>query len=281
MIDATLSSFERDVIEASMEVPVLVDFWAPWCGPCKTLGPLLEKLEREYAGRFRLVNVNSDANPELAASFELRSIPHTFAFVDGNAVAQFMGTQPESYIRAFLDRIIPNPGELEHRAARDALALGQREIAEQYLRNAIALDPANDGARLDIVSIHLERGEVEHARRQFDTLSASAEERSSYQAVAARLAAVERASMLPPLESLARRIAESPGDLQARLDLAELQIAERQYRPAMEQLLEVVRRDRGFGDDVGRRKMLAVFDMAAAEPELVSEYRRKLSSILY
>jgi putative thioredoxin len=280
MIDATLSSFERDVIEASMEVPVIVDFWAPWCAPCKTLGPLLEKLEREYAGRFRLVNINSDTNPELATSFQLRSVPHTFAFVDGNAVAQFMGTQPESFVRAFLDRIIPNPGELEHRAARDALALGQVEIAEQYLRNAIALDPANDGARIDMVSIHLGRGEVEEARRQFDALSANAEQQSGFESATVRLLAAERASLLPPLESLARRVAESPDDLQARIDLAELQIAGRDFRGAMEQLLEVVQRDRGFRDDVGRRKLLAVFDMAA-DPDLVSEYRHRLSSILY
>ncbi len=281
MIDATLSSFERDVIEASMEVPVIVDFWAPWCGPCKVLGPLLEKLEREYAGRFRLVNVNSDANPELATSFNLRSIPYTVAFVDGNAVAQFVGTQPESYLRAFLDRLIPNPGELEHRAARDALARGQVEIAEQYVKNAIALDPANDGARLDMVAIHLEHGEVELARRQFDTLSAAAEQQSAFESVTARLIATERAAMLPPAEMLAQRISDSPGDLQARLDLAELQIAQREFRPAMDQLLEVVRRDRRFGDDVGRRKLLVVFDMAAAEPDLVSEYRSKLSSVLY
>src|SRR5258707_11345714 len=136
MIDATLSSFERDVIEASMEVHVIVDFWAPWCGPCKVLGPLLEKLEREYAGRFRLVNVNSDTNPELAASFNLRSLPYTVAFVDGNAVAQFVGTQPEPSLRAFLDRLIPNPGELEHRAGREALARGPVEIAEQHIKNA-------------------------------------------------------------------------------------------------------------------------------------------------
>jgi len=281
MIDATLSSFERDVIEASMEVPVVVDFWAPWCGPCKVLGPLLEKLEREYGGRFRLVNINSDMNPELVSSFNLKSIPYTVAFVDGNAVAQFMGTQPESYVRAFLDRLIPNPGELEHRAARDALALGQVSIAEQYLRNAIALNPANDGARLDMVAIHLERGETDEARRQFDTLSNNAEQHSNYEAIMARLAAAERAATLPPAGLLARCIANTPDNLQARLDLAELQISLREYRSALEQLLEVVKRDRAYGDDVARRKMLTIFEMAAADPDLVSEYRSKLSTVLF
>src|SRR5215213_4106855 len=150
MIDATLSSFERDVIEASMEVPVIVDFWAPWCGPCKALGPLLEKLEREYGGRFKLVNVNADTNPELVASFNLKSIPYAVAFVDGNAIAQFMGAQPESFVRAFLDRLIPNPAEIEHRSAREALAKGQPGIAEDFLKNAIALDPGHAAARLDM-----------------------------------------------------------------------------------------------------------------------------------
>jgi len=198
MIDATLSTFERDVIEASMEVPILVDFWAPWCGPCKVLGPLLEKLEREYGGRWKLVKVNSDMNPELASTFNLRSIPYTVAFVDGNAVAQFMGAQPEAYVRAFLDRLIPNPGELEHRAARDALALGQHEIARQYLQNALALDPTNDGARLDMVNALIEDDETEQARRQFDILSTDAEQQSSFEAVRSRLVAAERAATLPP-----------------------------------------------------------------------------------
>jgi putative thioredoxin len=148
MIDTTLSSFERDVIEASMEVPVIVDFWAPWCGPSKLLGPLLERLEREYGGRFKLVNVNSDTNPELVSSFNLKSIPYAVAFVDGNAVAQFMGAQPEAFVRAFLDRLIPNPAVIEHRAAREALAKGQPAIAADYLKNAIALDPSNEAARL-------------------------------------------------------------------------------------------------------------------------------------
>jgi putative thioredoxin len=281
MIDTTLSSFERDVIEASMEVPVLVDFWAPWCGPCKVLGPLLERLEREYGGRFRLVNVNSDTNPELVSSFNLQSIPHSVAFVDGNAVAQFMGSQPEPFVRAFLDRLIPNPSEIEHRAAREALAKGQPELAESYLKNAIALDPSNDGARLDMAGVLLDRGDLHAARTHFDALSSNAEQLSTHAAVSARLAASEVADGLPSAETLMRRVRANANDLEARMELAELYIARRQFAPALEHLLEIIRRDRNFQDDGARVKMLAVFDMAADDADLVSDYRSRLSSLLF
>ena len=281
MIDTTLSSFERDVIEGSMEVPVLVDFWAPWCGPCKTLGPLLEKLEREFGGRFRLVNVNADTNPELVASFNLKSIPYAVAFVDGNAVAQFMGAQPEAFVRAFLERLIPNPAEIEHRSAREALAKGQPALAEDFLKNAIALDPSHAGARLDMVALLLDRGEVERARMHFSALSAGARQQSTYDTVAARMAAAEAASLLPPIDQLVRRIHLDRNDLYARLELADLLIARRDFAPAMHQLLEIVKRDRTFRDDVARRKLLAVFEMAADHPELVAEYRSRLSGLLF
>jgi putative thioredoxin len=281
MIDATLSSFERDVIEASMEVPVIVDFWAPWCGPCKTLGPLMERLEREYGGRFKLVNVNADTNPELVASFNLKSIPYAVAFVDGNAVAQFTGAQPEAFIRAFLDRLIPNPSVIEHRAAREALAKGQGQIAEDYLKNAIALDPSNDAARLDMIGILLDRNDVAAARMHFATLSSRAMQNSSHESIRARMQAAQAVVALPPLELLERRVAVDPNDLQARLDLAELHIAQRRFPPALEHLLEIVRRNRQFRNDIARLKMLTVFDMAGDHPDLVGEYRTKLSHILF
>jgi len=280
MIDATLATFERDVLEASKEAPVLVDFWAPWCGPCRVLGPSLEKLEREYGGRWKLVKVNSDESPELSAQFQVRSIPYVIAFTDGKPVAQFVGAQPEGTLRAFIDRLIPRPSEFEHRKAREALAQGQKALAEGHLKGALALDPSNDAARLDMVALILDRGDRIEARRQFDTLSARADQESQFEPVKARLEAAERAASLPSASEMQSRIAANPADLQSRLDLAELHIAEGRHAAALDQLLEIVRRDRKFGDDVGRNKMIAVFDMGL-DPDLVAEYRRKLSTALY
>jgi len=281
MIDASLASFERDVLEASREVPVVVDFWAPWCGPCRSLGPVLEKLERESGGRWRLVKVNSDENPELSAQFGVRSIPYVVAFADGKPAASFVGAQPEGAIRAFLAQLVPAPSDVELRKARAALAAGQVTLAEEHLRNAIALDPSNDAARLDMVSILVDRGDLAGAREQWALLSPKAPQASSWATTSARLEAAERASTLPAAGELERRIAADPSDCAARLDLAEVHIANRDFARALEQLLEIVKRDRAFGDDIGRRKMLAVFEMAAGEPDLVSDFRRRLSATLY
>lgn len=281
MIDTTLSSFERDVIEASMDAPVLVEFWAPWCGPCQAMTPMLERLEREYGGRFHLVAVNADTNPELVSSFSLTSIPHAVAFVDGNAVAQFAGAQSEAFVRAFIDRLAPNPAELEHRCAREALAQRRPEVAENYLKNAIALDPACDGARLDIISLLVDRGELEAARSHFNLLSPRAPQQSAHAPVKARLEARESVSLLPPEEALLARIDAQPDDLQSRLALSELAIARAEYAAALGHLLEIVRRDRTFRDDIGRRRMLEVFEMAAAQPDVVDDFRNRLSQVLF
>ncbi len=150
-METTLATFENDVISASMLTPVLVDFWAPWCGPCKTLGPMLEKLEAEGAGKWKLVKVNVDENQELAGHFQVRSIPHVVAFADGRPVDQFIGVLPEGQLRAFIDRLVPDGPEAERRDAHNAWATGNRKEAIDRIKAALALDPGYDDARMDLI----------------------------------------------------------------------------------------------------------------------------------
>lgn len=288
MIDTTQDRFARDVLEASRDVPVLVDFWAPWCGPCRMLGPLLEKLERDYGGRFRLVKVNSDQNPELAAQFRVRSIPYVVAFVDGAAVDAFVGAQPEPQLRAFIDRLLPNPSEIERRKAARLLAAQDLAGAASALRAAIALDPDNDAARADLATLLLERlpppVDAQRLTEAADVLNSVSRKRQAepaFQALRTRLAALQERQRLPPREQLEARIAANDADLEARLQLAQQLIAEREFEPALAQLLAIVERDRSFGDDVARKTMLSVFELAADRPELVAQYRRRLSAALH
>ena len=245
------------------------------------MGPLMEKLEREYGGRFKLVNVHADTNPELVASFALTSRPYAVAFVDGNAVAQFSGAQPEAFIRAFLDRLIPNPADLEHRSAREMLAQGEMEAAENSLRAALALDPSHDGARLDMISLLLDRGENDTAAKHYALLSQKAEQHVTHAGAKARMEAIEAARLLPPQEVLEARVDADGNDLAARLDLANLHTARRDFRPALEQLLEIVARDRTFGDDVGRTRIIQLLELAHGDDDLVAEYRNRLSRLLF
>jgi putative thioredoxin len=267
-MDVTVATFEREVLEASTTIPVVVDFWAPWCAPCRSLGPILEKLEREYAGRFRLAKVNIDENPELAASFGVRSIPDVMAFRDGKPAAHFLGALPESQVRAFIDALLPSASELE-----------RTKGGEESLRKALELDARNDVARLDLAELLIQAkklAEAEHLLDEVQDNSALDARRDALRAAVGFARAGGESE-----KALAARLAANPDDLEARLILAQRHAGARCYREAMEELLAIVGKDKSWRDGEARRQLLALFTLAADEPELVSEYRRKLATALY
>jgi putative thioredoxin len=282
-MDTTLATFEKDVIAGSTLAPVLVDFWAPWCGPCKTLSPMLERLEAEYDGKWKLAKVNVDENQELAAHFQVRSIPHVVAFADGRPVDQFIGVLPEGQLRAFLDRLVPNGAEAARAAAAAAIAEGQRTEAYDFLKEALAFDPGFDDARMDLIELLLADSHVDEAKQQIELLSPKTTQGidARFNAIKTRLDALDAAADLPPTDALETKVAEHPEDLDARFDLASAFIARHKYEGALEQLLEIVKRDRAYREDIGRKTMLSVFDLAAHNPELVAKWRRKLSASLF
>ncbi len=300
MINVTIANFETEVIEASQHVPVLVDFWAPWCGPCKVIGPLLEKLEAEYAGRFKLVKIDSDQEQQLAGAFGIRSIPTCVLLMNGQPVDGFMGALPEGQIKAFLDKHLPTAEEVEAEAAEaealDALAEGDTGGALEKLQQAVQVDPNNDDARFDLVKLLLELGQDDDAKVAFAPVidkAAGVRRLDSLQRwMAARDAQAGVADPQARAAELKAAIAANKRDFDARFALAQLLMAQGQWTDAMDELLEILMRDKAWSDDLARKTYVAVLDVieppkpkvaegqVPPEDPMVATYRRRLSSVI-
>jgi putative thioredoxin len=279
--DVTVADFAQKVIDASRHAPVIVDFWAEWCQPCRILKPILEKLAAEYGGRFILAKVDSDQNQELAQRYGVRGIPAVKAFLDGEMVDEFTGALPEDQIRDFIDRLIPSPAEPLRAQALAAHQKGDVEGARKLMADAIKLDPRNDTSYLDYVELSLEAGVFADAKEVLDAVRERSRDRVRVEALDARLKLAAAGGA--DTAALQARLAADANDLDARLQLANAQALARDYRPAFEQLLEIVHRDRKWNEEAGRKTMLTLFTMLGAQPEyddLVREFRVALSRTL-
>ena len=274
-LDVGLADFAQHVLEESKQRPIVVDFWAPWCGPCKSLKPVLEKLAAEYGGKFLLAKINSDENQELAARYGVRGIPNVKAFVNGQVVDEFSGALPEEEVRAFLDRLVPSPADELRRQADNARMAGDIAGALKLLAEASKLDPGHVGVRLDAAEIMLDLNETGEAGRLLGGVPDDADPRIPQLKARLQFAGVAGEDEA----ALRARVATNENDLEARLKLANLLIAAGQYEPGMDQLLEIVRRDRSFQDDIGRKTLLSVFSLLGGG-EAVGRYRRLLASAL-
>ena len=280
VVDVSTADFPTEVVDASMKVPVLVDFWAPWCGPCRTLGPILEKLAEEYGGRFILAKVNSDENQSLATHYRVRSIPTVKAFFRGASVDEFVGVLSESEVREFIEKLLPSPAEPLHRQALAARARGETDATRKLLLQAIALDPRHEAARLDLIEIMIDANDLEDAGRLLEEVADRAHDSARVEALQARLQLLVNSGATADRAALEEKLIADPSDLEARFELANLLAVQQNYRPAMEHLLEIVRRDRGFRDDGGRKTLVQLFNLLGSGDELVREYRSQLATAL-
>ncbi|NEX22636.1 thioredoxin [Thiorhodococcus mannitoliphagus] len=281
VIVVTAANFQSVVIDGSFERPVLVDFWADWCAPCRMLMPMLAHLAEDYGGKFLLAKVNTEEEQALAAQFGIRSLPTVQLFREGKAVDEFMGALPEPQVREFLDRHIPRLSNSLLTQAQSLMASGDLAAARELLEQAKAEDPNNSKLALAEVQLTAARGDTTKALAELDSLPLDLVNDPEVAALRGQLRFASTAAEAASESDLQARLEADPKDSQARYQLAAIDVLRGDYASALEQLLELMKRDRAFEDDAGRKGMLAIFDMLDSSDELAARYRAKMMNALY
>jgi len=279
IVDVTRDNFVQ-VMQKSFEVPVLLDFWADWCQPCKALMPVLAKLAEEYDGKFLLGKLNTETEQQIAAQFRIRSIPTVKLFRDGKPVDEFMGAMPERNVRDFLDRHVPRESDAAVFAARDHLEAGDTAGAIALLQEARAADPDNARVTVTLAQAQAIAGDVPAALALLEGLPMDELNKPEVAALRNHLYFEGKAAGAPDAAELEQRLAANPRDAEALFQLAMHKAAHQDYAAAMELLLRLMQADRGYGDDAGRNGLLKVFELLGNDP-LVGQYRRRMASLLH
>ncbi len=300
MINVTVANFDAEVVNASMQMPVLVDFWAPWCGPCKVIGPLLEKLETEYAGRFKLVKIDSDEQQELSQAFGIRSIPTCVLMSGGKPVDGFMGAQPEGEIKAFLDKNLPAgevlEAEVTGETVSDAPAADDPVAMHEDLQQALLKNPDDEDARFNYVKLLLQKVHIDDAKVAFAPVIAKTTLVRRFDSLQRWMNAIdfatERTDLTDAATGFDAKITANKRDFDARFGKAQTLLAAQDWTAAMDELLEILMRYKSWAEDLARKTYIAILDII--EPPkvkvadgqippvnpIVSTYRRRLSSVV-
>lgn len=279
IVEVTRENFQQ-VMEASQRVPILMDFWAPWCEPCKALLPVLEHLANEFQGRFYLAKVNTEDQQEVAAQFGIRSVPAVKLFMNGQEVDEFTGALPESEVRVFLEKHLPRPSDGLVAQAQQALLDGDADTALAALQQAKQMDPGNHHIDVTLAQTLAAMGDTEGAKAALDALPEEVQQTPEVVALRGHMEFESQAANAPDVASLEQRLAANPDDSEARYQLALHKINAQDYEAALDLLLELMRRDRAYEDDAARKTMVKVFDLLGDDP-MAARYRSRMFTLLH